>query len=173
MTEGDSSEGLILKRLETIKAAKVTAANFCVYQERTQQEVFDRLKKMKLSDDEADEIICDLIQDNFINEERFAKVFASGKFRLKRWGRKKIFHHLKQRGLSEYCISKGLEEIDDKSYLNTIDKLIEAKDNSINKGNDFERKGKITNYLVGKGFEIDLCRERLEVYLEDRSRKNL
>jgi len=166
MPEGESSDGFILKRVETIKAAKLTAANYCVYQERTQQQVFDRLKKMDLSDEEADEIVCDLIQENFINEERFAKAFAGGKFRLKKWGRKKILHHLKQKGLSEYCISKGLQEIDEISYIETIDQLIEVKNRSITAQSDYERLAKIANHLIGKGFEADLARERVEKFLK-------
>jgi regulatory protein len=140
----------------TIKQAFVKAARFCAYQERTQQEVREKLREWRMYGDEAEEVICLLIQDNFINEERFAQAFAGGKFRIKKWGKIKIEYALRQKGLSEYCIRKGLAEIDDESYQKTIEELLSKKFSLIEAENSYERKNKLAQYAIGKGYESDL-----------------
>jgi regulatory protein len=140
----------------TIKQAFVKAARFCAYQERTQQEVREKLREWRMYGDEAEEVICLLIQDNFINEERFAQAFAGGKFRIKKWGKVKIEYALRQKGLSEYCIRKGLAEIDDESYQKTIEDLLQKKFSLIEAENIYERKNKLAQYAIGKGYESEL-----------------
>src|SRR5688572_5347374 len=93
------------------------AASYCAYQERTQDEVKQRLKKWNVWGDEADEIIAELISMNYLSEERFAKTYAGGKFRVKNWGRMKIRQELNRRGLSTYSIEKGMNEIGDEAYV--------------------------------------------------------
>eukprot|EP01137_Pigoraptor_chileana_P009486 Opistho-2@57843 len=105
----------------------VKAANFCAYQERTQQEVRKRLAELEVEGDEAEEMIVWLIENNYLNEERFARIFAGSKFRQKRWGRLKIRQELKMRGVSEYCLKAGMSEIDDEDYLQTLTDLLEKK----------------------------------------------
>lgn len=132
------------------------ACSFCAYQERTQREVRDRLYELGVDKDEAEEIIVKLITENFLNEERFAKAFAGGKFRIKKWGRNKINQALKERGVSSYCIKKGLEEIDEESYIETLKSLLVKKEGEIKEENIFKRKDKISKYLIAKGFEPEL-----------------
>ena len=158
---GEKEENIILKRLQTLKEAKVKAARFCVYQERTQKEVFDKLTALGLSEDESNEVLSELIQEDFVNEERFARLFASGKFRLKKWGRRKILFEMKRKGLSEYCQRKGLEEIEHDEYVSVLDSLIEKKSKSISDTNRLTRKSKITRFLISKGYEPDLITNRL------------
>jgi regulatory protein len=130
--------------------------NFCVYQERTQQEVRDKLWELEVDRDWIEEIISQLIVENFINEERFAKAFAGGKFRMKKWGRVKITMELKIRKLSEYCIKKGLKEIPEEDYLKTLSELMEEKITAIKEQNQYKKNHKIAAYLIGKGYEPDL-----------------
>ena len=111
--------------------------------------------------DEAEEIIAWLILENFINEERFAKIFAGGKFRIKNWGRKKIIFELKSRKLSPYCIQSGLLEISDEDYKKTVDVLIKKKSSGMIESNSLVKKQKIANYLIGKGYESELIWSRL------------
>jgi regulatory protein len=138
------------------KEAKVKAAAYCAYQERTQQEVRDKLYSYGLYGNEVEEVIADLIAENFINEERFAKAYAGGKFRMKKWGRKKIRHGLLQHGISDYCIRVGLEEISDEDYGRTLESLIDKKWSSIMEDDDYKRKNKVAVYVIGKGYEPDL-----------------
>lgn len=114
-----------MKKVYTINQAYTKAARYCAYQERTQQEVREKIYAYGLYSDEAEEVIARLIEDNFINEERFAQAFAGGKFRLKKWGRAKIEHALREKGISDYCVRKGLEQIDPEDYLHTLQELLE------------------------------------------------
>lgn len=139
------------------KEALIKAANFCAYQERTQDEVRERLKGWGIYGDDAEEIIVRLIEENFINEERFSKIYAGSKFRVKQWGRLKIKYELKMRGLSEYNIRKGLAEIADDDYEETIKELVEKKAHELrNEKQKLVVKQKIARFVIGKGYESDL-----------------
>ena len=142
--------------------AKLKAANYCAYQERTQQQVRDKLYSLGLRPDDVEEILTSLIIDNFVNEERFAKAFASGKFRLKKWGRLKIKFHLQGLNLSEYCIKKGLEEIDEGEYYETLGSLVKKKLDSVKDENAYRLNWKVADYLINKGYEPELVWEALK-----------
>ena len=137
------------------------AMRFCAYQERTQQEVREKLAGLGVWGDEAEEMISRLITENFINEERYAKTYAGGKFRLKKWGRMKILQGLKQKGISEYSIKKGMQEIESDLYIQTLENLLEEKSRMEKEKNPYKRKHKISLYLIGKGYEPDLVWELL------------
>lgn len=139
------------------KDVHVKAANFCAYQERTQAEVRERLQKWGVEGDEADEIIVYLIEDNYLNEGRFAKIFAGSKFRVKSWGRQKILYELKARKLSEHSIREGLAEIDDEDYFEKLKTLIEKKKRELRtEKQPMILKQKLARYAMSKGFEGDL-----------------
>lgn len=126
---------------------------YCAYQDRCHQEVRTKLLDHGIYGDELEEVISELILDNFLNEERFARSYARGKFRIKKWGKIKIRIELKKRKISDYCLRKAMEEIEDEEYEKTIDELIERKWNEIRETNDFKKKGKVAKYLEGKGYE--------------------
>lgn len=142
-----------------LKEALEKGASFCAYQERCQQDVRDKLYKLSLDKEDVEEVLTLLIQEDFIDEVRYAKAYCGGKFRQNKWGRKKITQHLKQKQISEYCIKKGLEEIKESDYLNLLETLIEKKNASIKDKNHFVRKNKIINYALGRGFEYNLIME--------------
>lgn len=142
--------------------AKVKAANYCAYQERTQQQVRDKLYSLGLRPDDVEEILTSLIIDNFVNEERFAKAFASGKFRLKKWGKVKIKFHLQGLNLSDYCIKKGLEEIDESEYFEALNSLVEKRLDAGKNENAYRLNWKVANYLINKGYEPELVWEALK-----------
>jgi regulatory protein len=130
-------------------------ASFCAYQERTHNEVRQRLKEWAVWGDDAEEIIAWLISENYINEERFAKIFAGSKFRVKKWGRKKILFELKARGLSSYCIKMGMAEIDNDDYENTLKELLIKKSKELAGKNPLMINQKIATYAMSKGYETD------------------
>ena len=140
----------------TTTQAFVKIASFCAYQERTQQEVRSKLYEYGIKTDEVEVIIVKLIEENFLNEERFAKAFAGGKFRVKKWGRNKIIRELEMRGLSAYCIKSGLKVIENDDYLATIHGIIKKKECEITAKNDYQKKYKIAVYLISRGFESEL-----------------
>ena len=143
------------KRL-TPDQARIKIQSYCAYQERSHREVRDKLYSFGLFKDDVDQLTVELLDQNFLNEERFAQAYVSGKFRIKKWGKKKIELHLKEKGVSAYCIKQGFKEIDEQEYLKTIDELVDYKMRTVKANNDFERKAKTANYLVGRGFESEL-----------------
>lgn len=132
------------------------AAYFCVYQERTQREVRERLAEWEIIGDDAEEIIAYLISENYVNEERFAKIFAGSKFRVKHWGRQKIRYELKMRGLSAYCVDAGMREIEDEDYFEALKALLEKKKQELRNENVLIRNQKIARFALSKGFESEL-----------------
>lgn len=137
--------------------------HFCAYQERCHKEVKDKLYNWGLFSSEVEAIIAEIISENYLNEQRFAESFVSGKFRIKHWGRIKIESELKFRNVSPYCIKKGLLEIDEDEYLATCKKLAETKSSRLKQNlNDWERKGKISRFLLSKGYEYSIINQILE-----------
>jgi regulatory protein len=130
--------------------------HYCAYQERCHQEVKNKLYDLGLATSDVEEMISHLITEGYLNEERFAKAFAGGKFRLKNWGKVKIVQALESKGLTKNCIKAGLSEIDERDYLNTIEALLNKKLESVDEPNVFIKREKVSNYLIQKGFEPDL-----------------
>ena len=139
------------------------AASYCAYQERTQDEVKQRLKKWNVWGNEADEIIAELISMNYLSEERFAKTYAGGKFRVKNWGRMKIRQELNRRGLSTYSIEKGMNEIGDEDYVSGLRELLSKKRDLLSKTetDPFKLKQKLARFALGKGYESELVWKEL------------
>jgi regulatory protein len=136
--------------------------HYCAYQERSHSEVKSKLYDAGLYPKEVDQIIATLIEENYLNEERFAIAFAGGHFRTKQWGRVKIKYQLKLKQVSEYCIKKALKTIDEDDYLKTLEKLFNEKLKTLkSEKNIFIKKRKLQDYLLQKGFETDLVREQL------------
>lgn len=140
----------------TPQQAMIKAQMACAYQERCQQEMRDKLYEWGLHSEEVESLIAELISSNFLNEERYAKAFAGGKFRIKKWGRVKIKLELKKKKISEYCIRKAMEEIDEREYLKVLRELIEKKGKEIKGLKDYQRNYKIAQYAASRGFEQDL-----------------
>lgn len=129
---------------------------YCAYQERCHKEVRTKLLDLGIYGDTLEEIISELIVDNFLNEERFATSYVRGKFVFKKWGRIKIKQELKFRKISDYCIKKGMQEIEDEDYQKTIDELLEKKAKNERELDPFKRRAKLARYLIQKGYESAL-----------------
>jgi regulatory protein len=143
----------------SIKDAKQKAARYCAYQERTQGEVFQKMRSLGLSADESEFVVAEMISEGFINEERYAKLYAGGKFRLKKWGKEKIKYALKSKNISDYCIKKGLEEIDDTDYRQTLEEIFAKKYDFYSSETELIRLDKVKKYLIQKGYEYHLINE--------------
>lgn len=132
--------------------------HYCAYQERCHSEVKKKLFSLGVWKKDHDEIVATLIEENYLNEERFAMAFAGGKWRVKQWGRVKIRYELKQKQVSEYCIRKALKQIDEEDYSGVLIKLAREKYGALKKEQYLVRKKKTMDYLVGRGFEAELVR---------------
>ncbi|WP_396140617.1 regulatory protein RecX [Flavobacterium sp.] len=135
---------------------------YCSYQERCHVEVQEKLRQFTLSENEKNQIIVQLIEHNFLNEERFARCFARGKFRIKHWGKNRIVNELKQRQISAPNIKCGLTEISDEEYHDTFDKLAQRHWETIKETNLHKKKKKFCDYLLRKGWESNLVYDRLK-----------
>ena len=129
---------------------------WCDRQERCHQEVKQKLASWGVFGEDQDHILSELIENNYLNEERFAKAYVSGKFRIKGWGRKKILQGLKARNISDYCIKSGLIEIDEEEYVEFLNRLSEKKLAENSELSLFDNRGKTAQYLIRRGFEKDL-----------------
>ncbi len=150
------------KRLTfTVEEAKKRLEKYCIYQDRCHQEIDKKLYEMRMIPEAREKIILHLIENDFLNEERFAKSFARGKFRIKKWGKQRISRELKMRTISEYNIKEALKEIDDQEYENTLREITEKKFDTINENDLFKKEKKIKDYLFRNGYETNLIYEVL------------
>ena len=148
------------KQTFTPNQALPKAKHYCAYQERCHSEVKEKLYGFGLHKNDVDEILSKLIEENYLNEERFAIQYAGGKFRMKNWGRVKIKYELRKKQVSDYCIKKALAAIDDSAYMKTLQKLSEEKIKTLSaEKNSFIKKRKLQDHLIQKGFEADLIRD--------------
>ncbi len=139
-----------------LEEAKQKIFRYCAYQERCHSEVRNRLYTYGLYRNDIDNIITYLITEGFLNEERFAKAYAGGKFRIKQWGKLKIKIELELRGLTKNCIAIGLKEIDNADYNKTLEGLIRKKQLQLDEENTFVLRDKIAQYIIHKGYEPEL-----------------
>jgi len=135
---------------------------YCSYQERCHVEVYEKLKGFAISSNEKDKIIVHLINENFLNEERFATVFSISKFHQKKWGKIRIKNELKARKISDYLITKSLKEIPENEYETTFHTLAEKHWDSITEKNPLKKRKKFCDYLLRKGWESNLIYEKLK-----------
>ena len=150
---------MLNKKLLTPEQALKKLRHYCAYQERCHQEVREKLFSLGVKKNDHDEIIASLIEGNYLNEERFAIAFAGGKFRMRKWGRTKIKYELKQRQVSDNSIRKALKQIEAKEYLCVLQKLADERFASLKGEQHLVRKKKTIDYLLQKGYEVELVRE--------------
>ena len=147
----------MVKQYFSKEEALQKAKQYCAYLERCHSEVKDKLYSFGMNKKEVDELLSELISENYLNEERFAILYAGGKFRIKQWGKVKIKYSLKQKQVSEYCIKKALAGIDEKDYARTVQKIFDQKLKTLKaEKNIFVKKRKLQDHLLQKGFETSV-----------------
>lgn len=146
------------KKQLTKEQALQKLKHYCAYQERSHSEVKEKLYSLGVWKKDHDGIIAALIEENYLNEERFAMAFAGGKWRMKQWGRVKIKYELRQKQVSDYCIKKALKQIDKDEYLRVLKELASDKYAALKNEQYLVRKKKTMDYLINKGFEMELVR---------------
>ncbi|MES2266049.1 MAG: regulatory protein RecX [Bacteroidota bacterium] len=149
-------------KITDVNVAMAKAEHYCAYQERSQQEVRNKLYDWGLWTDAVENIITRLIEENYLNEERFAKAYAKGKFNQKAWGKIKIKQGLKLKNVSPVLIKKALLQIDASDYMDTLTRLIEKKAATVAEKDPYKRRYKLQQYALSRGFETDLTAEVLK-----------
>ncbi|SFE12110.1 regulatory protein RecX [Flavobacterium phragmitis] len=145
----------------TIKEALQKLEHFCAYQERCHDEVLEKLRSLKMTSDEIDTIIVQLIEGNFLNETRFACSFARGKHRIKQWGKIRITNELKARHISSTNITLALKEIAPEEYFETFERLTEKTWNNLTETNLLKKRKKFCDYILRRGYESNLVYEKV------------
>jgi regulatory protein len=156
----------VQRKFLTKEQALQKLRQYCAYQERSHFDVKQKLWELGGHSGEHDEVISSLIEDNYLNEERFAIQFAGGKFRMNDWGRKKIYYALKEKQVSSYNIKKAMNAIDEEEYEKTLNNLAEKKYTSLKAEDYLVRRKKTTDYLLQKGFEPELIAKALQSFTE-------
>lgn len=146
----------------TPNQAKIKIENFCAYQERSQQEVRNKLYTWGLSSYDVESIISQLIEDNFLNEERFALAYAIGKFKMKGWGKYKIKQGLKFKGVSEPLIKIALKKIQPDEYYQKLNDIIHKKRLTLKETDPYKIRFKLSQYAISRGYETELIREIID-----------
>lgn len=145
-----------MKKRLSPQEARQKIYRYCAYQERSHSEVKEKLYGFGLFRDEVEEILSHLITENYLNEERFAKAFAGGKFRMKKWGKIKIVHELEAKGLTANCIRLGLKEIEEEEYVKVLHELLMKKSSLVEETDLFVKRDQLARFAIQKGFEPDL-----------------
>lgn len=148
----------------TVEEAQKKMEHYCAYQERCHDEVIQKLKSLNMIPQAIDAIVVHLLDNNFLNEERFACSFARGKFRIKQWGKRRITNELKARNISKYNIDRALKEIPEGEYLETFHNLAEKLWETTRETNILKKKKKVMDYLLRKGYESNLVQEKIYAF---------
>jgi regulatory protein len=149
------------KKSFTVDELQTKMEHYCVYQDRCHQEIERKMKEYQMIPEAKEKILLHLMRHDFLNEERFSKSFARGKFRIKNWGKQRIIRELKIKNISSYNIKTALKEIDEELYVKTIEKIAISKNNTIKESNLFKKNKKIYDYLYRKGYESSLILETI------------
>ncbi|MBO9570706.1 MAG: RecX family transcriptional regulator [Chitinophagaceae bacterium] len=153
---------MLQKKRLTPEQAYQKIKHYCGYQERSHAEVREKLYSLGIWKNDIDTLISRLIEEDYLNETRFAESFVGGKFRMKQWGRVKIKYELKQKQVSEYNIKKAMKVIDEENYLKAFNKLFAEKAKSLSaEKNVPTKKRKILDYMIQKGYERDMIMNKL------------
>jgi len=145
----------------TIKEATSKLEHFCAYQERCHAEVISKLYSLKMTPDEIDAVVVQLIENNFLNETRFACSFARGKHRIKQWGKIRITNELKMKQISSTNIMLALKEISPEEYEETFVQLSERCWNNLQEKNTLKKRKKFCDYMLRRGYESFLVYDKV------------
>jgi len=148
------------KKTYTVQEATKKLEHFCAYQERCHQEVRQKLEQMHMIPEAIDVIIVHLLKHNFLNEERFAKAFVSGKFKYKYWGKVRLSFELKSKDINKININNALSEISDDEYIRVLNELAEKVISSIKEPNILKKKKKFVDYFLYRGWESHLVYDK-------------
>ena len=153
---------MIIKTSYTIEEAKRKLEHYCAYQERCHKEVVSKLRELQMIPQAIDVILVHLLDHNFLNETRFAETFARGKFRVKKWGKRRIENELKLRQISAYNIKKGLAQISESDYFETFDLLALKRLEAITETNKYKKRKKLAGYLLYRGWDSSMVYNKVK-----------
>ena len=134
----------------------------CARAEHSSGEMLEKMRRWQLPDDARERVLDRLIDEKFVDDERFARLFVREKIRFDRWGRRKIEQALYQKGVASDISRRVLDEVDDEAYVAELKKLIAAKRRSVQAESDYEMRAKLTKYALGRGFDYNVIRQCID-----------
>lgn len=152
---------MISQKIYSVDEALKSLERYCAYQERCHKEVHQKLYEMKMIPAARDKIIVHLLQHDFLNEERYAKAFVRGKFRIKKWGKQRLILELKRKDINKTIIDLALKEIDDNEYLSVFNELALKRVNAIKEKQIQKKRKKLADYLFYRGWESQLVYDKI------------
>ena len=158
-----------VKKYFSVEEIKRKLEHYCAYQDRCHKEIERKLNEFSLIEEGKNQIMLHLMEHNFLNEERFSKSFARGKFSIKKWGKQRIVRELKFRDISEYNIKTALKEINEAVYLETIHTITERRNAILKEEDGYKRKQKLVDFLARKGYEFSLIYPTVEAVLKQNN----
>lgn len=145
----------------TVDEALLKLQHYCAYQERCHQEIRQKLKEMRMIPEAIDTIIVHLLEHNFLNEERFAKTYVSGKFRIKKWGKYRLTSELKKKDIAKHNINLAISQLSNIEYIKVFNALAKKKAISITENDRWKKKKKLADYLLYRGWESHLVYDKV------------
>lgn len=161
----------LLRKSYTLEQALYILQKYCTYQDRCHIEVERKLTDMRMIPQAKEQIIMSLIEDDYLNEERFASAFVKGKFRIKKWGKIRLKLELKKRNISTYLIKIALKQISDEDYIATFEEIVNKKAKLIKANSILSKKKKLADYLFYKGWESSIIYQKVNQVFEDQKTK--
>lgn len=141
--------------------------HYCGFQDRSHKEVWQKMRNLGVSEEKGDELVLQLMDEQFLDEERFARNYVRGKFKHNEWGRTKIIQGLKEKGIHQNLVDLALDEIDEEEYKKVLQKHLERKWQLLKGESDVKRRQKVGSFLIRKGFEPELVCQVLEDWNEN------
>jgi len=157
---------MITDKTYTVDEALRKIQNYCAYQERCHKEVRTKLKEMRMIPAAIDHIVTKLIENDYLNETRFANAFVRGKFRIKHWGKHRLALELKKKDISKINITLAIKEIDEIEYIKVFNTLAEKRAASLNESNKLKKKRKLADYLIYRGWESHLVNDKVNALIK-------
>lgn len=145
----------------TVEEALSKLQNYCAYQERCHQEVRNKLVNMRMIPEVIDSIIVSLIKQNYLNESRFTKSYVSGKFKIKKWGKRRLISELRRKDIGKININQAISEINEDEYIEVFNDLAEKRYNGLMETNKLKKKKKLADYLLYRGWESHLVYDKV------------
>ena len=146
----------------TEQEALLKLSALCARAEHSSGEMLEKMRRWQLSEDARERVLDRLIDEKFVDDERFARLFVREKIRFDRWGRRKIEQALYQKGVASDISRRVLDEVDDEAYVAELKKLIAAKRRSVQAESDYEMRAKLTKYALGRGFDYNVIRQCID-----------
>ncbi len=158
---------MAIKKEMTAQQAYQKLADLCARGEHCQHEMTEKMRQWGISEEEQAQVMERLTKERYVDDERFTRAFVNDKIRYNKWGRRKVEQALWQKRIDDGIAQSVLDAVDNEEYVAILEPMLKQKSKSIRAESDYERRMKLTKWAVGRGFTIDIIRQRIDISDED------